>query len=350
MSFNRPTRSALIERISADYDSRLPGADSRLPASVLNVMARTDAGTADGLYGYLDWLSRQILPDTADTDILARHAGNWGVPRKGAVGASGTVAVTGPLDTIIPAGTALVRDDDVEFRTTAAITLLGAPTAVPVEELLGGPAGDTAAGTALRFVAPIAGVNAVAPVLAPGISGGAAEEDDEALRARLLTRIRTPPTGGSKGDYERWALEVPEVTRAWVFANWMGAGTVGVTFVLDGRADILPLAGDIDLVQAYIDERRPVTADLVVFAPEPFAIDLRIRLVPDTADTRTAVLAELADFFARDAEPGGTIYISRMREAISIAAGETWHELQLPELDVMVEPGSLPVLGEVDFL
>lgn len=350
MSFNRPTLSGIITRIRGDIDSRLSGADSKLPASVLDVLARTYGGAANGLYGYLDWIARQILPDTADAEVLARHAAMWGLPRKGAVGSTGTVEVTGPLNTVIPAGTELVRDDDVEFRTTAAITLGGAPTAVPVEEVVGGPAGDTAAGTALRFVAPIAGVNAIAPVLAPGITGGAAEEDDEALRARLLTRIRTPPTGGSKGDYERWALEVAEVTRAWVFPNWMGAGTVGVTFVLDGRPDILPVAGDIDLVQAHIDERRPVTADLVVFAPEPFPIDLRIRLVPDSADTRAAVLTELDDFFARDAQPGGTIYISRMREAISIASGETWHDLQLPELDIEVAPGSLPVLGEVEWI
>jgi uncharacterized phage protein gp47/JayE len=350
VSFNRPTLTGLINRIRGDIDSRLPGADSKLPASVLDVLARTYAGAANGLYGFLDWMSRQILPDTADAEILARHAANWGMTRKGAVGATGNVLVTGNQGTIIPVGTAFVRDDDVEYRATAAIPLLAGATAVPVEEVVGGPAGDTATGTALRFVAPIAGVAAVAPVAGPGLSGGADEEDDEALRARLLTRIRTPPTGGSKGDYERWALEVPEVTRAWVFPGWMGAGTVGVTFVLDGRADILPTAGDIDLVEAYIDQRRPVTAALVVFAPEPFPIDMRIRLVPDTAETRTAVLAELDDFFARDAEPGGTIYISRIREAISIAAGETWHDLELPELNVEPAPGSLPVLGDVEFV
>lgn len=350
MSFIRPTLSAIITRIRGDIDSRLPGADSKLPASVLDVFARTYGGATNGLYGYLDWLARQILPDTADTDVLTRHAGMWGVPRKGAVGAVGNLLVSGNQGTVIPIGTAFVRDDDVEYRSTAAITLLAGATAVPVEEVAGGPTGDTAPGTALRFVAPIAGVNAITPVEAPGLAGGAEEEDDEALRARLLARIRTPPNGGSRGDYERWALEVPEVTRAWVFPDWMGAGTVGVTFVLDGRSDILPTEGDIDAVNAYIDPLRPVTANLVVFAPEPFPIDVRIRLVPDTAETRAAVLAELDDFFARDAQPGGTIYLSRLREAVSIAAGETWHDLELPSLNIEAAPGSLPVMGEVEWV
>jgi uncharacterized phage protein gp47/JayE len=350
VSFIRPTLSALITRVRADFDSRLPGADSRLPASVLDVLARSFSGAASGLYGYLDWLARQILPDTADDEQLARHAGIWGLTRKAAVGAAGNVAITGIQGTIIPAGTAFVRDDNVEYRSTGAVTLGVGATNAPVEEVAGGAAGDTAAGTILRFVAPIAGVNAGATVQAPGIVGGAVEEDDEALRARLLTRIRTPPTGGSRGDYERWALEVPEVTRAWVFPGWMGTGTVGVTFVLDGRNDILPTEDDVDAVEAYLDPRRPVTANVVVFAPEPFPIDLRLRLNPDTAETRAAVIAELDDFFARDAQPGGTIYISRLREAISIAAGETWHDLELPELDIVAAAGSLPVRGEVEWV
>ncbi|MCM3419065.1 baseplate J/gp47 family protein [Sphingopyxis alaskensis] len=350
MSFNRPTRSTIIDRIRGDFDSRLPGADSRLPASVLDVLARTYAGAVDGLYGYQAWIAANILPDTADSDILARHAGIWGLTRKGAVGAAGTVALTGVQGTAVPIGSALVRDDGVEFRTTAAVTLGLGNTSAPVEEVAGGLPGNTATGTLLRFVAPIAGVDADATVEAPGLDGGAAEEDDEALRTRLLARIRTPPQGGASGDYERWTLEVAEVTRAWVFPAWMGAGTVGVTFVLDGRADILPTVDDIAAVEAWLDARRPVTANVVVFAPEPFPIDFRIRLTPDTAETRAAVLAELADCFARDAQPGGTMFISREREAVSIAAGEASHELELPELNQTVPAGSLPVLGEVEFV
>lgn len=350
MSFIRPTLTAIINRIRADFDSRLPGADSKLPASVLDVKARSYGGAVNTLYGYLDWLSRQILPDTADAEMLARHAGIRNMGRKGAIGATGNVALTGVAGTIVPVGAALVRDDDVEYRTITAVTLGVGATIVGVEEIAGGPSGDTAPATVLRFVAPIAGVNAAATVQAPGLTGGAAEEDDEALRARLLARIRTPPQGGSKGDYEGWALEVPEVTRAWVFPNWMGAGTVGVTFVCDNRLDILPEPADLNTVEAHIDVLRPVTVDLVVFAPDPFPIDLRIKLVPDSAETRAAVIAELDDFFARDAQPGGNIFISRIREAISIAAGETWHDLELPELNIEAAPGSLPMLGEVEFV
>ena len=42
--------------------------------------------------------------------------------------------------------------------------------------------------------------------------------------------------------------------------------------------------------------------------------------------------------------------LSRLREAISIAGGELWHDLELPNLSPTAPPGALPVLGEVTWL
>jgi uncharacterized phage protein gp47/JayE len=38
------------------------------------VLARTLGGAAYGLYGYLDWIAEQILPDKADESTLERIA------------------------------------------------------------------------------------------------------------------------------------------------------------------------------------------------------------------------------------------------------------------------------------
>lgn len=350
MSFVRPTQSALIGQARDDFAARLPGADSRLPASVVDVLARVGAAGLGGLYGYLDWLSRQLHEDTADGDILARKASIWGVNRKAAVPAGGTVMVTGTTGTAVPLGSELARGDALRVRTLAAVTLGMGPTAVLVEAVDGGVIGNSAAATALTFIAPIAGVNAIAAVDGSGLVGGGEEESDEALRARLLARIRAPAHGGSRSDYERWALEVAEVTRVWVYPDWMGAGSVGVTFVCDGRVNILPQPADLDMVAAWLDPLRPVTATPVVFAPTPFEVDLSIRIVPDGPAVRAAITLELDDFFARDAEPGGTIHVSRLREAISIAAGESWHDLELPSQSFHAAPGVIPVLGDITWL
>lgn len=350
MSFNRPALSDIIERDRADIESRLPGADSRLRHSLLDVLMRGHAGTAAGLYGYLDYLARQILPDTADGEHLARHAANWGIDRKAAVAASGAVAVAGTNGVTIPEATLLSRIDGALYRTIGVITITGGAVEVPVEAVDGGPEGDAADGTALTLTSPIAGVQSVASVTAAGLATGAVEEDDASLLARLLQRIQNPPQGGSVPDYIRWALEVDGVTRVWVYPEWLGLGTVGVTFVMDAREMIIPLEDDLVLVGDHISGLRPVTASVTVFAPIARPVDLTIQLTPATDAVKAAVTAELEDMFARDGEPGGTIYLSRLYEAISVAAGESHHQLIEPLENVPSEASDLPVLGAISWV
>ena len=101
--------------------------------------------------------------------------------------------------------------------------------------------------------------------------------------------------------------------------------------------------------QEYIEEKRPVTADVFVFAPTAKNIDFTIAVSPNTVAVRSAVLSEMEAFFTRDAEPGGTVYLSRVSEAISSALSEVHHKIISPADDVTCEPTELPMLGEVTF-
>ena len=92
---------------------------------------------------------------------------------------------------------------------------------------------------------------------------------------------------------------------------------------------------------------RPVTAQETVAAPVADPLDFAIALTPDTAEVRAAVEAELRDLIAREAEPGGTILISHIREAISIAAGETDHVLASPAGNVTAAAGAIVTMGAV---
>lgn len=346
MTFVRPTLTALIDRILGDQDTALPGADSRLRRSVLGVLGRAQAGAAHGLHGHLDWIARQVLPDTADADQLDRHAAIWGVTRKAASVAAGVMTVAGTEGAIVPAETILQRLDGQRYRTIADAGILGGFGNLSVDAIEAGPLANAAIGIPLTFVSPVSGVQAVA-VAVLGLAGGAAGEEDAALRARLLQRIRTPPRGGAASDWTSWALEVPGVTRAWSYPNWTGPGTVGLTFVFDGRANILPGAAELATMAAYIDARRPVCATPVIFASAPFIVDLLISAQPISAEVRAAIVAELVDLFAREAEPGGTIRRSHLDEAVSAAAGETDHTILAPVGSVVSPPGALPTLGQV---
>ncbi|MBC3494370.1 baseplate J/gp47 family protein, partial [Pseudomonas taiwanensis] len=76
--------------------------------------------------------------------------------------------------------------------------------------------------------------------------------------------------------------------------NYMGPGTVGVFFMRDEDDNPVPGAGELAEVKAYIEERRPVTAEVYVLAPVIVPVVYQIRLDPDTTIVRNAVEAQLA--------------------------------------------------------
>ncbi len=348
--FDRPTLAELREQSASDAAARF-GLSALLPRSALLVLSEQLAGVAHGLHGHLEWLSRAIFADSAEALELERLASVHGVFRKAAAFAEGTVTITGPEGTLIPAETFLRRADGVRYRTETEqeIPLGGGGTAALVivaDEP--GTLGNAAEAVELTFATVIGGVDTTATVDAPGLAGGAERESDLRLRERLLQRLRNPPQSGAAADYERWALEVSGVTRAFVLALNRGPGTVDLTFAVDDDPDgPFPSAAKVAEVQAYIDGLKPVTADVVVFEPAPAPLNPTIEIVPDTTKVREAVTAALEDLIRREAGPGATLLLSHVREAISTAPGETDHTLVIPFADTPIASGALGTLGTV---
>lgn len=350
MPFNRPTIDDLIKRIQADIESRLPGSDARLRRNVLYALARVHAGGIHGLYGHLDWLARQLMIDTAELEHLNRWASIWGIDRTPASIATGAVVFTGTNGVVIPQDTQVRASDATTYTTDADATIIAGQAIAAVSADVAGDAGNQDAGVTLTLVAPISGVNSQATVDASGLTGGADEESDDRLRTRLLDRLRQPPHGGAAQDYIAWALEAhADVTDSWVFPLELGLGTVTVRLMTyDATADGIPTQTVVDAVQAYIDARRPVTATVTVVAPVAVPLNFTISsLNPNTQAARDAIEAELKDLLRREAEPGGTILISHIREAISLAADEVDHVLDSPSANVAHTAGQIATMGTV---
>jgi len=344
--FNRPALSDIVARTRGDLLTRL-SQDELLRRSDAEVLGRVLAGASHEIHGYLDWIARQVIYDTADDEILIRWASIWGITQKPAVAATGDALVTGTTGTLIPVDTLLKRADGIEFIVTADTTLGASATAVPVEAVDAGAAGNTLASTQITFLSPISGVQSVAAVDSAGLTNGSDIESIASLRARLIARIQEPPQGGSQSDYVNWALAVPGVTRAWVYPLEMGGGTVTVRFVRDNDASIIPDAAEVQAVKDYIDARRPVTADLYVVEPTPVTLNFSIHLTPNSAAVKAAVEAELRDLLLREAAPGVTLLISHIREAVSTAAGETDNVVVSPTADQVYTTGQMPVFGSI---
>lgn len=356
MPFARPPLPTLIERSMSAIDSRLPGADARLRRSNLNVLAFVNAGGCHGLHGHIGWVADQVLPDTAEKEFLERHARIWIPPgRLPAAPATGSATATGTTGTIVPAGTVFVRSDGQRYATTTEATLAAGTATLALAAEEAGQAGNASAGIKLNAVSPLPGMNATVTVIGDGFTGGADIEKDDSLLARILDRIQEPPMGGSKADYERWAKEVPGVTRAWCSPREMGDGTVTVRFVRDNDASPIPDPSEVETVFDHIEAVRPVGGQLFVVAPEAVPLVFQIQLVPNTAAARAAVEASLRDLLRREAEPErgageGTILISHVREAISLATGERDSTVVLPAGNVTHTIGQMATFGGVTWL
>lgn len=356
MPFLRPTLNELIDRVSTDIASRLPGVSAALlRRSLAGILARAEAGAVHSLYGYLEFIARQALPDTAEDEFLLRWSSIW-LPngRKPATYANGINAVqlTGIDGSVVPSGTLFVRTDGIQFVTLQDALLGPAGALASVRAVEAGSAGNTLPGVQISLLQPVTGVRSEALVVSPGIGGGVDQERPEALRARVINRIQKPPQGGSKDDYETWALEVPGVTRAWVYPLQLGPGTVTVIVADDSSATApIPSPATVQAAQSYINDpvRKPVTAEVFVVAPSTLTVNVNVALSPNTIATQAAVLAELRDLFLREAEPGGQILISKLREAASIATGVNDSSIVSPTGNIQAGVGQIPVLGTVSW-
>lgn len=350
MSFNKTTLKEKIQQIQAKIETYLPGADASLARSNLNVLSIAFAAAVQGLQSYIDYIFLQINVVTATGEHLENKGSEHGIYRKQATFATGNVTFSGTDDSTIPEATLLQRGDGVEFLTTALATIVSNVAIVPVIAVGAGTIGNSETGNKMALTSPISGVDNEAIVDASGITAGVNVEGDESFRTRILEYIQNPPHGGAANDYIHWAKSVEGVTRAWVYPEHMGAGTVGVAFVMDDKSTtIIPDTTEIEAVQTYIDkpEIRPVTATVFAFAPTPVALGLSIALNPSSPEIKTAIEAELNDFLKRKSQPGVTLYISQIREAISTATGEEDHDLVLPTANITHSATEMPTLGTI---
>ncbi|AOE63799.1 baseplate J/gp47 family protein [Pseudomonas corrugata] len=345
MPFETPSLPVLVDRTQSDL------ASDTLRRSDAQVLARTLAGTAYGLYGYLDWIAEQILPDRADEETLERIALlRLSQPRNPAQPASGAVSFVAVAGAVVDAETVLQARDGRTYRMTANVTTVAGLNTGAVEAVDAGTLGNADAGLQLTLVQPVAGVTNNFTVLAPGLTGGIAQESIESLRARVIRSYRLVPHGGSAADYETWALEVPGVTRAWCRGSYLGPGTVGLFVMRDGDAEPVPNPAQLAEVKAYIEPLRPVTAELYVLAPVEVPVNYSIHPVPDTTAVRAAIQAQLIDLHDREAGLGETLLLTHIAQAISGSAGETDHDLVTPTADVPAGTNELLTFGGITWL
>lgn len=347
--FQRPTLAENISMIRTDLFSMLDVSDT-LRRMDEDVRAKVYAAALHTVYGYIDYLAMNMLPDLCDEAWLARHAAMKRCPRKDATSATGYMRWDGVASNItVNAGAVIQRDDLVQYTAVADATSAGGVLRLPVVCNTPGVTGNADDGTTLVLVTPVSGLPSGG--VADTITGGFDTEDLETWRARVLERYYWTPLGGADGDYIVWAKEVSGVTRAWTYRHWMGTGTVGVLVASSDLVNPILDETTVAAVQEHIAPLAPVAGSaLYVFTAAPKVISFTIDLNPDTGAVRAAVEAELRAFLQRDGYPDGLLELSRINEAISVATGEHSHTLVSPAADIAIAKNELAVLGAITWL
>ena len=219
----------------------------------------------------LEQLYKACFADTSWGEYLTMIAEQYGVLRRAATKATGTITLTGKG--IVPTGSLFTTAAGTKFQTLEYRNVNGTAD-VPVEAVNAGEAGDVKENTITVIPMSIPGITAVTN--AEATSGGYDEEDDEDLLKRYLEKVRLPATSGNKHEYYEWAKSVSGVGDARVIPIWNGPGTVKV-IIVDANMQVAP-ASLIQSVADYIETVRPIGATVTVVSPTPIPVTITAKI------------------------------------------------------------------------
>jgi uncharacterized phage protein gp47/JayE len=366
--FPRPTLPNLIQRVTQQIQAALPGTDPTLRRSVCGIVAIVLAQELVNEYAYLDFIATQFFVSSASGIYLDLKGNPLGIYRQEAVPAAGNVSFSGTNGYTVPAGAVLETSNGGEqYVLGAAVTISGGVGTGSVTAITGGSLSNQPAGTSLTLSVAVAGINAQVVVASGGLTGGIDMESDTSYRQAILSRMQQPPQGGAKRDYVTWVKEATAgVTRAWVWPQNRGGGTVDYSFVFDGRGvgNILPLSGDLTTVQTYVNAQMP--ADVSSAQNQTLTIDSIAVTVTNCvvatgytlAQVQANISASLLNLFAattpgnapygdgiQPGSTGGALPVERISDAIAQSLGVISFDLTAPTADIASATYHLAQLG-----
>lgn len=169
-----------------------------------------------------------------------------GIERRAATYAIGSLTITG--NGTITTGDIFETANGVQFVATETKTIASEGT-VSIQAMIAGNSGVVGAGSIVQMPVTIEGI--VSCTNEAATYNGYDEEDDDTLRSRYYTALRTPANGANKASYEKWALEVPGVGAAKVYPLGHGDNTVDIVII---DQDMQPANSTlVETVQEYID-------------------------------------------------------------------------------------------------
>lgn len=264
----------MLSRVTSDVDKREGSLIYDAMAPCAYKLAET--------YFMLDVFLDLVSGDTAVGEFLDRVVADYGITRKPATYAIRKIETSGVIDIGTRWGL-----NDTTYEVIEKIS--DKEYKAQCEQL--GNIGNIYSGQ-LENIDNVSGITAM---LTDIITSGEDEENDDNLRERFFSQVRSTSTSGNVYDYKKWALEVPGCGDAKVFPLWNGSGTVKV-LVIDENMEIDP-----DLPKAvydYIEAVRPIGALVTVDCPGEKIIDIKANIKLDGSNTLENVKGKFAALVA----------------------------------------------------
>lgn len=298
-----------------------------------------------------EWVARQSFPQTAEGEMLDRHAEMRGITRLGAERAEGvlrfSVSQAATTDLAIPAGSVCLTRSGEAFETTEEGVLKAGELSVdiPARAVEAGAAGNVATGRiALMSPYPTGIQRCTNPA---AFAGGRDSEDDGSLRARVLESFRRLPNGANATFYEAAALGHSGVAAAKAVGRARGTGTVNVYLTSPAGMPSQALLAE---VEADLAERREIAVEVKVLAPAAATVNVAAAVKPEAersfAEVKTAVEEAVRQHFT-GALLGKGVLLAELGSLIYQVEGVANCRLTAPTADLAAAATVLPVLGTV---
>ena len=290
MIFSRPNLKDLSSRISSDLSIHLGLPLPLQKRSILFALSQVLAGSSYLLHGHLEALTHGLFPDTAQGEALESWARRTGIKRRQASQARGFVKFISEKNGIlIPKGKRLSREKGAVYITQTSGQIRDGAAIVEVEAEELGSSSNALESTLLTVIESIAGVKQEVRVEPMGIREGFDVETDASLRERILLSLSSPGSCGSEADFILWAKEVIGVARVFLNPNYLGAPSVGISFLVDDLSSPIPSLAKRKELEKHLQSKCPVGFGLTVFGLKANPIQIELELIDFSGDEKPKI-------------------------------------------------------------
>lgn len=295
-----PSISQLYQLILQDYQNQLGTNIPSWAKTIVRTFSAVYAAIVYSLYLRMNFVYRNMLPDTADSTADGGTLQRWGLlllnrlPYSATqgryiisgVGANGSTIPSGRQFTSSRNNTIFVNDTDFVFAP--------GQQSFEIRALTAGTSSRLSPGDTITIVSPVTGVENTFTVIMEMFEPTDAEPL-ESYREKLTFAFRYRSRGGAAVDYRFWGQQVTGVRQVYPYT---GAPLPNVNLYVESETNNgIPSQALLNSLQAYVDVRRPLGIYCHYLPVQPINISITINGGQSlTASDRIAIESSVATY------------------------------------------------------